>query len=266
MKNNELRSRALSDLNRILAAIALLAPVSLVAAPAAESPAQPRPVPTVFSLTLGASVNNGNTDNENADLALGLTGPFCGLGEYELGAEGHLSKAEPNGDGCGKETTVKNGEIDGRISSRRFARDSYFYLESSLFADDVANVDFRATEGIGGGFDLYRTKKARLSVEAGVSPMWEKINAETDYHTMIRLAHLFVYSFDAGASLKGQVECLPAADDKDKFLVNASVTLESPLNKWASLTLTVKNAFNSRPGAGNDKNDTSAIAGLRLKL
>ena len=69
-----------------------------------------------------------------------------------------MSRSEPE-DSCGKKTNVKNGKVEGKLSSPQLENGTYLYLESSFFSDEIADVDFRAIEGIGGGISLLKGKE-----------------------------------------------------------------------------------------------------------
>ncbi len=216
-----------------------------------------------FSLTLSGTYNDGNTDSSSANLLAEQVGDLSDIGAYKVGAEGAYGRSE-NDDGK-DETTVKNGKLSGKLTFP-VKGEFYSYLDGSAFFDDIADVDYRYMIGPGVGYNLIKTDSLTFSVEAGVSPMWEKIAGESEYYTMARLAERVEYVFSTGAKIWEQVEYLPALDDGDKYLVNAEAGVESPVSEKLSLQIVVKDAYNSLPGEGNEYNDVKVLCGIRVKL
>ena len=228
-----------------------------------------------FSLTIGGAFNDGNTEDKSGNAAIEYKNVIEDVGEYKLGANGTITRTsvtkettDANGEkktSKSEETTAKNGEAAGKIL---FTVDDPFsvYLNASIFADEIADVDYRAMVGAGVAVDLFKSDAATIRLEVGVAPMWEKIDGETEYYTMGRIAETLEYSFAGGAKVWESAEYLPALDDGDKYLFNAEAGVESPLNDMLSLRFVIKDRYNSLPGDGNEKNDVSATVGIRVKL
>ena len=216
-----------------------------------------------FSLTLSGAYNDGNTDSSSANLLAEKIGELSDIGAYKVGAEGAYGRTE-NDEGK-DETNVKNGKLSGKLTFP-VQGEFYSYLDGSAFFDDIADVDYRYMVGPGVGYNLVKTDSLTFSVEAGVSPMWEKIAGESEYYTMARVAERIEYVFSTGAKIWEQVEYLPALDDGDKYLINAEAGIESPVSERLSLQIVVKDAYNSLPGEGNEYNDVKALCGIRVKL
>lgn len=228
-----------------------------------------------FSVVLGGSYNDGNTEDKSGNAAIEYKNVMDDVGEYKVGADGTITKttvAKESIDADGNkstrkadETTAKNGEVFGKIL---FTVDDPFsvYFDAAVFADEIADVDYRAHVGAGVAVDLYKSDSVTFRFEVGVAPMWEKIDGETEYYTMGRLAKTLEYTFAGGAKIWEGVEYMPAFNDSDKYLVTAEAGVESPLNDMLSLRLVVKDRYNSLPGDGNEKNDVCATVGIRVKL
>ena len=256
---------------------ALVAAVAAVSAPvlAAEAAEGDAPVYPELSVSIAGNYNDGNTENKSGAAAIDYKNVIEDLGEVTAGADGTITKTtlkSTTTDANGKtsttkdeETTAKNGQVFGKILFPVYDPFSV-YLNSSLFADEIADVDYRAIVGAGIAVDLYKTETATFRLEAGVAPMWEKIAGESEYYTMGRVAEIAEYYFAGGAKAWESFEYLPAFDDSDKYLFNAEVGVESPLNDLLSLLLTVKDRYNSLPGEGHEKNDICATVGVRVKL
>ncbi len=255
---------------RFILVAAAAAAVSATAAAEDAAPVYPE-----FSLTLAGTYNDGNTEDKSASGALEYKDVIENVGEYNAGADGMITRttskrkatAEDGSVSVSKDeqTTAKNGQVFGKIL---FTVDEPFsvYLNSSLFADEIADVDYRAIVGAGFAVDVVKTDTFLFRLEAGVAPMWEKIAGEREYYTMGRVAETAEYRFAGGAKVWETFEYMPAFDDSDKYLMNAEVGVESPLNGLLSLVVTIKDRYNSLPGEGNEKNDVCATAGVRVKL
>ncbi len=253
---------------------------ALVAAAAAAISATARadeeaPVYPELSVTIAGTYNDGNTEDKSGSAAIEFKDVIENVGEYNAGADGTITKntvkretTAPDGSvttSKEEETTAKNGQVYGKIL---FTVEDPFsvYLNASLFADEIADVDYRAIVGAGVAVDLYKTDAALFRLEAGVAPMWEQIAGEDEYYTMGRAAETIEYRFAGGAKVWESFEYLPAFNDSDKYLFNAEVGVESPLNDLFSLRFALKDRYNSLPGAGNEKNDVCATVGIRIKL
>ncbi len=233
------------------------------------------PVYPELSVTIGGTLNDGNTENKSGNLTVEFKDVLENVGEYTAGADGTFTKTtvrktETAPDGTAttskdEETTAKNGQVYGKILFT-IAEPFSAYFNASLFADEVADVDYRAILGAGVAIDLYKTETAMLRIEVGVAPMWEKIADESEYYTMGRVAESAEYYFAGGAKLWESCEYMPSFDDSDKYLINAEVGVESPLNDLFSLRFSLKNRYNSLPGDNHEKNDVCVTVGVRVKL
>jgi hypothetical protein len=259
---------------RFTLAAAAIAAVSATAF-AAEEAKEDAPDYPELSVSISGVYNDGNTEDKSGTAAIDYKNVIEGVGEVTAGADGTITKTtlkSTTTDADGKtstkkdeETTAKNGEIFGKILFPVYDPFSV-YVNSSLFADEIADVDYRAIVGAGVAIDLYKTETATFRLEAGVAPMWEKIAGESEYYTMGRVAEIAEYYFAGGAKVWESFEYMPAFNDSDKYLMNAEVGIESPLNNLLSLLFTVKDRYNSLPGDGHEKNDVCATIGVRVKL
>ena len=249
---------------------AALAAVSTFAFADEDAPTYPE-----LSVTIGGTYNDGNTENKSAAGAIGYKDVIEDLGEATAGADGTITKTTVKSEATAADgttttkkdetTTAKNGQVFGKMLFT--VRDPFsVYVDASLFADEIADVDYRAMVGAGVAVDLYKTETATFRLEAGVAPMWEKIADESEYYTMGRVAEIAEYYFAGGAKVWESFEYLPAFNDSDKYLYNAVLGIESPLNDLFSLQFMLKDRYNSLPGEGHEKNDLSATVGIRIKL
>lgn len=251
----------------IIASLASLAGASAIADE--EAPKYPE-----TSVTFGGTLNDGNTEDESANLEFDFKNVRDGY-EYILGADGKITRTvtentETDADGNvtkrkEKKTTAKNGEVKGKVIIPIEAPFSA-YLDASAFRDEIADIDYRIMVGPGVIWDVLKTDDTTFALELGIAPMWEKTAGETEYYTVLRLGERVEKTFAKGAKIWEAVEYLPAIDDSDKYLVNAEAGVESPLSDKLSLHVTLKDKYNSLPAEDNEKNDISLIVGIRVKL
>lgn len=228
-----------------------------------------------FSVAFTGAMNEGNTVDKSGNVAALYKSYMKGVGEYSIGIDGtvtrtKIAKTETLADGStttsrDEVTTAKNGKVAGKVLFDVTGPVSV-YLDSSAFADEIANVDYRYLVGPGFSFFLIKEENMSLSFEFGLSAMWEQIGGDSEYYTTLRAAQIFEYAFAQGAKIFEKCEYLPALDDSDKYLINAEAGIDSPITGKLSLRISVKDAFNSMPDTGLEKNDISLNAGLVLKL
>ena len=233
-----------------LVAAAIAATSALALAEGEDAPSYPE-----LSVTLGGTLNDGNTEDKSGNIAVEFKDILENVGEYTAGADGTITK-----------TTVRNTKTAADGTTTTSDDEETTATNGPVFGDEIADIDYRAIVGAGLAVDLYKSETVTFRVEAGVAPMWEKIADESEYYTMGRVAEIAEYYFAGGAKFWESCEYLPAFDDSDKYLVNAEVGVESPLNDLFSLRFSVKDRYNSLPGDGHEKNDVCATVGIRVKL
>lgn len=227
-----------------------------------------------ISITIGGSLNDGNTDNESGNFTFDLKRQIDSI-EYTLNAKGIITRTtseEPiiEEDGTEsvkekKETTAKNGEVKGNFS-KDLSDLVALYLNASAFSDEMSDIDYRLLTGPGFAFKLVKTEKISFVIELGISGIWEKQERVSDYYTAVRSAERFEYTFAEGAKIWQSCEFLHSVEDSDKYLINSEAGIESPLNEILSLQITATDRFNSMPSDDSEKNDLSITAGIRIKL
>lgn len=248
---------------------------ALLAAPFAYADEAEKPEYPELSVTLGGTINDGNTEDESANLAVDYKNVRDSY-EYTFGANGVITRTttetkETAEDGTvtkhkEKNTTAKNGELKGKVLIP-IAEPFSAYVSASAFRDEIADLDYRFMVGPGIAWDVYKSDTLGIALELGVSPTWEKTSdGETEYYTMLRVAERIEKTFSKGAKIWEEAEYLPALDESDKYLVNAELGVESPLNDRLSLRIVLKDKYNSLPADDNEKNDVSLVVGVRVKL
>lgn len=217
-----------------------------------------------FKTTVSAGVNlqDGNSETLQANGGIVSEGERPDLGSVRVGAEGNYGENTVDGN---DETTVENAKAFGN-AKKTLTEMTFAYLDASALYDDIALIDYRLTVGPGLGLYVMKRAATKLSVEAGPSYLWEKVDGISDDYLAARAAERFDHSFSETAQWWQSVECLAEVEDLDNFLVNAELGAEAALNASMNLRIVLQNRYDNEPAAGLEENDLSLIAGISVKL
>ena len=155
----------------------------------------------------------------------------------------------------------------GIATYRRVLEDDWFTGAGTSFAhDEIADLKWRAIVSPSIGRYLIREESDKLSLEVGPSYVWEKLGDQDENYAAARIADRFEYAFTPTAKLYQAFEYLIAFDDASQYIFNAEVGLESALNSWLSLVLTVRDYYINKPAEGRVPNDVMTITALKVTL
>lgn len=244
--------------------IILLAAVLAMAAVAwGQDTARPEAWDT--SLALGVHVTDGNSrtllgsarlasQREVAEhtLRLGLEGVY---GENTVANE------------LGEEESQVTAESAKASASYRYALSgTYFYGDSAVLHDDTADVEYRATVGVGLGYSVVKTDNASVGVEGGAGYLWEDVADLTDNYVTLRVAVISERRLSKTAKVWESVEYVPRADDLDDYLLAGEIGVEAAVDSSLSLRVVVQDRYDSTPAAGREENDVAVISSLSWQL
>lgn len=214
------------------------------------------------TLSVGATLTDGNSETMQANAALATEGEKEGLGSVRAGVEANYGESTVDDE---KDKTVENARIFGNvkktISPRTFAS-----LDGSVLYDDIAQIDYRATLAPGLGFYPVKNDTCSLFVEAGPAYVWEKVADVSDDYLALRFAERFDYAISKTARVWQSVVFIPTADDFDDYLLNAELGAEAALNALLNLRIVLQDNYDSTPGEDLEHNDVVLIAGVSLTL
>jgi putative salt-induced outer membrane protein YdiY len=228
------------------------------------------------ALNAGLTLTDGNSETLALNVGLETEGEKDGLGSVLAGIEANYGEStisststdEATGETTVsevKETTVENAKayanVKKTLSPRTFAA-----LDGSVLYDDVALIDYRSMLGPGLGIYLMKNEKRTLTLEAGPSYVWEKVDGETDDYLALRFAQRYTCQATANAKLVQSLEYVPEAEDFDNYLLNAEIGIEASMNERLSLRIVLQNKYDNTPAEGAESNDLSLIAGIGLSL
>ena len=250
-----------------------------VSASAAEKKADEAAAPKdgwTTALNAGLTMTDGNSETMAANVGLTTEGVKDGLGSVIAGADFNYGESTVSSTATDpatgesvvtetEETTVENAKafvsVKKTLSAKTFA-----YLDGSVLYDDVALIDYRATLGPGLGFYLVKNDKRQLSLEAGPSYVWEKVDGASNDYLALRFAERYSCQATKTAKLVQSLEYLPEAEDFDNYLLTAEVGVEAAMNDHLSLRIVLQDKYDSTPAPGAERNDLSLIAGLGFTL
>lgn len=149
-------------------------------------------------------------------------------------------------------------------AKRRFEELGFFvYGDFSARNDDVAGVRYRIAESAGLGTYLLDEEGLKLSIEAGVAEVQEKLSgASSDEYTALRLAERgdWIPSWGDKISLFEFAEWLCDADDSDHWFAKVEAGVDIPMAASLNLALKVALDHENQPADGKDKTDRRITA------
>jgi putative salt-induced outer membrane protein YdiY len=265
-------------MKKILMVLAMLAMATSAVAAEKKAAKTDEAAKNGFKTTLSAGVTltDGNSETLAANAGLVTEGEKKGLGSVIAGMEanyGESTVASESTDAATgettsadvKQTTVNNAKayanVKKTLSPRTFAS-----LDGSLVFDDVALIDYRATVGPGLGVYLVKNDKRSLTLEAGPSYVWEKVDNVSDDYLALRFAERYSCQISKTAKLVQSLAYAPEASDFESYLLTGEAGVEAAMTDRVSLRVVLQDKYDSTPAVGAERNDLSLIAGLGFTL
>jgi len=210
------------------------------------------------SAAAGLTLNNGNSDTILFTLNVIGTKKWR-KNELLLSADG--SYGESDG--------VKNSDyIRGISQYNRLLYDDRLYVYGNLdvLHDNIAEVEYRATLGPGAGYYIIRNDTRNLSVESGLSYVFEEVGGISDDYLAVRFAEKFEQKIGDRARIWQGIEYLPQVDDFGNYILNFEVGIEADLTKDIALRVYLQDNYRNRPAAGRKNNDLKLVSALAYKF
>lgn len=248
-------------------AIALLLSALAASFAFADEDAPTAPATTV---SLGANLTDGNSDTVALSARLQNEATFAETWKNILAAEANYGETDD-------EKSVDNAKIQENLQ-KSFNSLLYGAVDASAAYDDIALLDYRFILGPAVGLHVVATDPFTLDVEVGPSYVWEKIADSDDEdgdgepdsvggkddYLAIRFAERAAWTISETSKLVQDLEYLPEAEDFDRYLLNAGISLETKVAANLVLSVSLEDKYNSEPAAGKDENDLSLVAALGL--
>ncbi len=229
----------------------------------------------VTTLNAGLTLTDGNSETLGANVGLVVTGEKEGLGSVIIGADANygestLTTETTDADGNAvvtkaDEKTVENAKAFFNVK-KTLSPMTFVSLDGSVLYDDIALIDYRTTLGPGLGFYVVKNDKRELSLEAGPSYVWEKVDGASNDYLALRFAERYSCQITSTAKVVQSLEYLPEAEDFDNYLLTAEVGIEAAVSTRVSLRVVLQDKYDNTPALGAERNDLSLIAGLGFTL
>jgi putative salt-induced outer membrane protein YdiY len=239
-----------------------LATTSPIASPIATPPPQPAaPKRWSGSVLAGAIVTRGNSHTENYRVAVDATrkGTNNTLTLAAAYAFGQTRDPNTGDDSVTTDNWFVQAKLDHSLTERL-----YDYAILRIEQDNVANLDLRASPGVGIGYRWINSPQTHFNTEAGVTWVWEQYDTSgSTEHIALRLAYHLDHKLNDHVSLVHNVEYLPnVADPTGDFNVNADAGLRATLTKSMFAEMKVEWKHDSTPAPDAEKNDLRYTLGV----
>lgn len=214
------------------------------------------------TLSIGATMTDGNSETLQANAALIAEGERDDLGSVRAGIEGNYGEATVDEE---TDTTVENAKLFGN-AKKTLSEKTFAYVDATLVYDGIADIDYRFTLGPGLGVYLVKNDSTELSASLGVAYVWEKVGGIKDDYPAVRVAERLEHTLSATAKMWESVEYIPQMEDLSDYLLNAEIGIEAAISSQMNLRLVLKDTYDSVPALGLEHNDVSLIAGISVNL
>ena len=222
------------------------------------------------TISLGANLTDGNSDTLALAARVQNETTFAESWKSVLSAEANYGETED-------EKTVDNAKIQENLQKSLNSL-LYVAVDASAAYDDIALLDYRFILGPAAGLHVVATDPFTLDVEVGPSYVWEKIADSDDEdgdgepdsiggkddYLAIRFAERAAWTISETSKLVQDLEYLPKAEDFDRYLLNAGISLETKVAANLVLSVSLEDKYTSEPAGGKEENDLSLVASLGL--
>jgi putative salt-induced outer membrane protein YdiY len=113
---------------------------------------------------------------------------------------------------------------------------------------------------------LIRDEQTKFSLEAGPSYVFENLGDQEEDFAAARIADRLEWALSPTSKIYQFAEYLVSFEDADQYIFNAEVGVESALNSYLSLVLTVRDYYINKPAEGRVPNDVITITALKVTL
>ena len=241
----------------------LSAPPSKAAAPVScEAPVKD---PAIWdkSLNFGLNYTDGNSKTTNI-YAGGLVARDYDNNAWRFQADYNYGAAADSAD---EPKTENKNNFRAVADYRRVLENDWFAGAGTSFAhDEIADLQYRVVVSPSAGRYLIRDEDVKLSLEAGPSYVFEKLGDVDEDFAAARIADRFEWALSPTSKIFQFTEYLISFEDSSQYLVNAEIGIESALNSYLSLVLSVRDYYINKPAEGRVPNDVITITALKVTL
>jgi putative salt-induced outer membrane protein YdiY len=244
-------------MKKYLTVVAIVAAAMISSARAQEAAATEQK-PLEASIALGVTFNDGNTENSMGTFDLGVVRRSDDVQTLRFDVDAAYGEEE------GDKTTENAKAVlnyQYLVSER-----AYGVFNTSVEADDIAEVDYRSITSLGLGYYLMKNDAAFLTLDAGPAYVFEKKGGIEDEYAAVRAAQRYERVMTTNAKFWQSAEYTAQIDDFDVYVLEAEVGVEAPVSEKLSIRLAAKNTYDNNPAEGKEKNDVTVTGALAYSL
>ena len=217
-----------------------------------------------------AAFTSGNSSPSTLSLAIDMARATA---EDKISLGGNVNYGKSKSAGVTTTNTDKwagFGQYDWNLSPKLFV-----FGKLGLEGDKVAKLDLRSLVAAGVGYKIVDTKELSFSVFGGAAYSTDKysvaqtIGGKTD--TRFSRSSLFVgeesaHQLTASTTFKQRLELYPGMSGDKALIAKFNAGLAVAMSGTVSLNVGVTDTYNSKPPAGQKKNDVGVFTGVNVKL
>lgn len=239
------------------AAEAVSAEATALVSVASVTPEQTVPRDWKLSVYGGFSAKSGNTTSSSYNYGGEYEKKNGKLYRYKLAGDGRYSKTE-------NQVNTSKAELAGEM--RRLMGERWFSSgRLSAVHDDIKELSYRVKAGPGAG--LYLVDSKTLTADVGTGPVYvqEKSSGEVSDYIAWRLSQRVDWQVTEILKCWAQTEFFLNTMDTAHYQISFKSGMESKLNSYLSLIVSVENDYDSLPERSGQvsKNDLEFNTGLR---
>ncbi len=220
------------------------------------------------------TLDAGKGWKSRADAAVNVTSGNTDTRTYNLRAESSLASKDSR---HLINAAINNAENDGETTrddvsagyeyNWLFAPSWYLAANAGYFSDELKDVGYRVTVGTGVGYLFWETPDGRLSVDAGVSGVFEDLDGESEQNPALRWGLNFDQYLLPGRLQAFHKHIILALADSDRGQIfDSSTGLRLRLGDNLDATATVDLRYETEPAPGRDKTDTTYAVGVGYRF
>ena len=210
------------------------------------------------NVTVGGSLQSGNTDRASASVAAGAERR---TDRDRLGFGFLYNYGEEN-----DQLTVRNTYVSAKYDYF-FTKRLYGYLGMELLNDQFQDIQLRTIVGPGMGYQIWDDPVKSLAFEAGVSYFSDnmRVGEDTDYFAA-RLGLNFRYNLFKSIVFTERLLYYPSLETFSNYTLRNEAALTTPLGTKWGLKLANIFQYDNDPSQGLGKTDSQWLLGLQYSF
>ncbi|MDF1815321.1 MAG: DUF481 domain-containing protein [Verrucomicrobiales bacterium] len=132
--------------------------------------------------------------------------------------------------------------------------------------DDIADLNYRISVNPLLGMYLFRSERAKLTLESGPSYVWQMQGGVGDHFQALRFAEEFEYRLSSKSKFWQSVEYSPEVDDFANYQLVTEAGIRTWVSSAASIKAFVQDRYDSEPEGGRENSDMGVYFALSYGL